>query len=73
MTRKVKKAPKIGKYKKGICPVCGLPLVYSAGEPSDSMYVYYNVVCGGTIDEDHGCGWTGREWYSLKFIELIGG
>jgi hypothetical protein len=66
-----KKAAKVKKYKKGVCPKCGLPLAYNGGEPSDSMYVY-DVVCGGTVSE-HGCGWTGREWYELKFIELIGG
>ena len=64
-----KKSKVTGKYKKGICPKCGMKLYYDTGEPSDSMFVY-NVGCGGELGKP-GCGWTGREWYALNFIELI--
>jgi hypothetical protein len=49
--------------KEGICPKCGAPLSYGGGELADNQY-YYEVECLK-------CGFEGKEWYSLKFEEII--
>jgi len=48
----------------GKCPKCGKDLTYGALEPGDWGEGFYPVYCNP-------CGWTGKEYYKMKYIELV--
>ena len=47
----------------GECPECGEVIQYNGMEIEDNN-LYRECECLG-------CGWTGKEWYQLQYIETI--
>jgi hypothetical protein len=67
MPKAKKRQPKTETKKSHECGRCAkcssIDIDYGMSFPDGDMMMYYEMTCNE-------CGWTGKEWYSMDFIEV---